>query len=246
MVLLAAVAAPAVATTVTESSPTESATVESQVDVTYTLTDLYENTSDDWTLRGETELAEPTWTIATYDNQGNQIGDNRTVTQANFTQAVEGSTTEVVVRLQGTVERPANFSYEPAHSLVLADFDRVQGNAVTDIENDTTRPETEDSRAARNAIENASAAIDAARNGGASVGGAEDDLASAKEAYDGENFGLAQDLAGDAEDAANSAAQSSEQQDTLLLAGAAVVAIIVLAGGVYWYLNRGEEYDELG
>ncbi|MFB6120449.1 MAG: hypothetical protein ABEJ68_04960 [Halobacteriaceae archaeon] len=246
MVLLAVVATPAVATTVTESPAADTVDVGSEVDVTYTLTDLYSATSDNWTLRVSTELAQPTWTIATYDNQGNQIGDNRTVTESNFTQAIGGSTTKVVIRLQGTVERPANFTYQPAQNVTLATFDRVQGNAVTDIKTDTARPETTDSRQARNAIENASDAIENASDAGAGVSGAKETLQSAIDAYNGENFDNAATLAEEAETKAQNAKQSTEQQNTLLLVGAGIVVLLLLAGGVYWYLNRGEEYDELG
>jgi hypothetical protein len=246
VVLLAALAAPAVATTVSPSSPTDTADVGGQVDVTYELTNLYANTSSDWTLRVTTELRDPTWTVATYDNQGNKIGNNRTLTTSNFTQPIEGATTRVVVRLQGTVLRPSNFSYAPAQSLTLADFDRVQGNAVTDVALETTRPETSDSRAARLAIENASAAIDDARDAGASVSGAASTLENAIDAYEGENFDNAVSLAEDAEDRAASARESSEQRDTLLLVAAGLVGLLLVGGLVYWYLNRGDDYDELG
>jgi hypothetical protein len=245
VVLLAAVAAPAVATTVDDSAPVESAEVGSEVTVSYTLNDLYENATS-YTLRGETGLTDPTWIVATYDNQGNKLGDNRTVDTANFTQAIDGEVDEVVVRLTGTVPDLANYTYDPAQQVTLAEFVRVQGNADTVISADTTRFYTADSQAAREAIQNASTAIEDAKDAGASVSGAEDTLSNAISAFDAENFQNALDLAEEAESKATSSKQSSQTQSTLLMAGAGVVVLLLVGGGIYWYRSNQDDYDELG
>jgi len=248
VVLLAAVATPAAAVSVSESTDAETVTVGEQVDVTYTLTDLYDEVDGNWTLQGTTDLAEPTWTVAVYDNQGNRIGENKTVAESNFTQSIGGSTTEVLVRVRGTVERPGEFSYESPQQTTLAAFEQQVGNSVTNISTDTARPETNGSSAARSAIESAASTVDEANGLDADVTEAESDLDSAIDAYDGENFDNAQTLAERAEEKAQSAIDDEESggSNTMLYVGIAAVVLLLLLGGGYWYLSGDEEYDELG
>jgi len=248
LVLLATVAVPAVATDVAPSATVDRAEVGSDVEVTYELTNLFNDTNTDWTLNASTDLEEPTWTIARYDPQGNTVGDTQQATTATTTANVTSEVSRIEVTVQGTVAEASafNFTFEPAQNTTVAAFERVQGNAVTDIHTDLAMPYTTDSIAARQALENATAAIEAARNAGAGVGEAEETFESARVAYDGENFDNAITLAERAQSEAESAEQSSEQQDTLLLVGAGVVVLLLLGGLVYWYLQQRDTYDELG
>ena len=248
VVLLAAVATPAAAVSVSQSSDAGSVTVGEEVDVIYTLDDLYDEVDGNWTLQGTTDLAEPTWTVAIYDNQGNRIGENKTVAAGNFSQTISGSTTEVVVRIRGTVERPGEFSYDSPQQTTLAAFEQQVGNSVTNISTDTARPETNDSSDARVAIDAANETVAEANEAGADVADAESDLDSAIDAYDGENFDNAQTLAERAEEKAQDALDEQESggSNTMLYIGIAAVVLLLVVGGGYWYLNRGDDYDELG
>lgn len=247
-VLLAVVATgPAAAVSVSgEAVPTE-AEVGSTVDVTYTFDELYTN-YDEWTLAGETELESVTWTVTSYDLGGAQQ-DRAEYTGQSFSHDIAKSedVSEVTVRLQGTVPEGENWSYDPAQSMTLATFDETQnGGSETTLQTDQIRPYTEDSQAARTAIDDAQAAIEVAEAAGVDVSEAESDVASAVSSFDNGNFENAEKLADDAKEAAESAKQSSERTSTLLMIGGVVVVLAIIAGLGYWYLSNRETYDKLG
>ncbi len=247
-VLLAVVAAgPAAAVSVSGAEVPDDAAVGSTVDVTYTVDELYTN-YDQWQLEGETSLESVTWTVTAYDVGGTQINQQEYNGQSfSHTIAKADDVAEVTVRLQGTVPEWDDWSYEPPQSVVLANFSEAQeGGAETELQTSEIRPHTEESQAARDAIDEAQAAIDEADAAGVNVEEATSRLDNAISAYDAGNFENAQDLAEDSLDAAESAQQSSQQTSMLLLIGGVIVVIAVLAGLVYWYLSNRETYDKLG
>ncbi|MFP4531017.1 MAG: hypothetical protein ACLFNC_06980 [Halodesulfurarchaeum sp.] len=247
-VLLAVVAAgPAAAVDVSGSDVPEDAEVNSTVDVTYTFEELYTN-YDQWQLAGETELESVTWTVTTYDVGGTELNQQQYNAQSFSHQIVKSDdVAEVTVRLEGTVPEREDWSYEPAQSLTLADFSETQeSGSENDLRTFDLRPYTEESQAARTAIDDAQAAIEDAESAGVNVEEASGGLENAISAYDNGNFENAQDLAEDALNAAESAQQSSQRTSTLLLIGGVVLVLAILAGLVYWYLSNRETYDKLG
>lgn len=247
-VLLAVVAAgPAAAVDVSGSDVPADAEVNSTVDVTYTFEELYTN-YDQWQLQGETELESVTWTVTTYDVGETQLNQQEYNGQSFSHQIAKADDVAAVeVRLQGTVPEGNEWSYEPAQSLLLANFSETQeGGTENDLRTSQIRPYTADSQAARTAIDDAQAAIDDAESAGVNVDEAAGTLENAISAYNSGNFENAQDLAGDAQNAAESAQQSSQRTSTLLMIGGVVLVLAILAGLVYWYLSNRETYDKLG
>lgn len=248
LALLVAAVAPVAAVSVSADGVPDRAEVGEQVSATFTLTELYTD-YDNWTLRGTTALDNATWTITRLDNRDRQLGQQRTVTGTNVTQSIGGETDEVRVRLEGRVPEVANYSYDPAQTFTFAELEQTQQGGTTDALDDWSVVHyTSESEAAREAIETAEDAIDDAAEAGADTSEAEDILENAVSAYDGANFGNAEDLATNAEEAANEAAQSTQRTNTLLLVGAAVVALAVLGGVAYVLLQRrkANQYDKLG
>ena len=105
---------------------------------------------------------------------------------------------------------------------------------------------TEDSQAAREAIDDAQDAVNTASANGANTDEAEGLIGNAISAYDNGNFENAQSLAEQAENRASSAQQSTQQTNTLLMVGGGIVALVIVGGLVYWYLQQRDTYDKLG
>lgn len=246
--LLVAAVVPAAAVSVSADGVPDRAQVGEKVSATFTLTELYTD-YDNWTLRGTTALANATWTITRYDNKGTQVGQQRTVTGGNVTQAVGGETDELTVRLEGRVPEVGNFSYDPAQTFRFARLEQTQQGGTSDeLDAWSVVHYTEASAAAREAIAAAEDAIAAAEDAGADTSEAEELLRSAVSAYENPNFENAERLAGQAAEKADAAAQSKQQTSLLLLVGGAVVALAVLGGLVYLFLQRrrANQYDKLG
>lgn len=248
---VSAVAAPAAAVDVETSGVSDSAKVGEELTATYELSKLYEDNPDEWTLEGETDLTDVTWTVTRYDQTDKQIGDTTTHTGASFSQTISDSdgVNEVEVEIQGTVPEieKSEFSYDPAQTRVLAAFTGGQpGGASDEITNSTFRPYTEDSQSARDALDAAAQAIDDASAAGASTTEAEESFANAAEAFDSGEFNLATNLATEAQNRAESAQQSQSTTNLLLLGGGVLVVALVVVGAVYWYLQNRETYDRLG
>lgn len=246
--MLVAAVAPAVAVSANAEGVPERAAVGETVSATFTVTDLYSD-YDSWTLRGETALENATWTVTRFDNRGRQIGEGRTVTGATVTQAVDGETDEVTVRIEGSVPAVANFTYEPAQAFEFATLEQTQeGGASDELGSWSVGHYTTKSEAARAAIADAEAAIESAADAGADTSDAEELLESAVSAYEISNFDNAERLSGNAADSAESAASSRQRTTLLLVAGAAVVVLALLAGLGYLLLQRRQanQFDRLG
>ncbi|MFB6095244.1 MAG: hypothetical protein ABEJ71_02180 [Halodesulfurarchaeum sp.] len=247
LVLLAVVAVPAAAVSVSGENVPDTVKVGEKQTTTFTLTDLF-SSYEQWTLVGKTDLTQVNWQVTTYDNAGNQVNET-TFTGSSFRYQLKAQSgvVRVEVRLVGTTPSVSNWSYRPAQKITYASFRQTQpGGASKVLTNYTARPYTESSQAARQAIEAASQAIQKARDAGLSVSEARADLQDAISFYESGNFQQARQNANRAKTKAQNALQSSRQTNTLLLVGAGVVVLLVIAGVVYWYLQQRESYDKLG
>jgi len=245
--LVVATAAPVAAVSVSaDDAPTE-AQVGSTVDVTYTFTELYTD-YDTWTLQGQTDLSQVTWTVTTFDQTGAKIAQENYNNQSFGHQlAAADDVNKVTVRLQATVPQVTSWSYESPQTFRLAAFTQAQeGGASTMLKSYDVRPYTPASQEARTAIDDAQQAIDDAAATGADVSGAESDLQDAIDFYNNANFEQAVENADEAASKANDAASSAQQTDLLIKVGIGVVVLLLIGGGIYWYLQQRTTYDKLG
>lgn len=244
--LVVSAVGPAAAMSASASGAPEKAKVGSDVTTTFTIQKPFSD-YDSWTLNGTTDLSDVTWTVKLYDQGGEKIGQKSYDGQSFDHSLAKSDAYEVKVKVQGTVPEVTNFTYDPAQSLLLAELTQVRQGGSSEAIADpwTFRPYTEESAEARSAIENAEGTIEDAEESGASVSDAESTLSDAVSAFDGENFGLATDLAGKAEDSASSSQQSNQQTQMLLYGGIGLLALVLVVGGLFWYRNQQDDYDRL-
>ena len=237
LVLVLAVGA-AGAVTVSQADPPAEAQAGTDVQATFVLTELYQDPSiEQWTLEGETELGNVTWTVQVVNQAGSQIAqpsyDGQTF---SHDVDIDSGAAELRVTLTGTVPPVENYTYSPEQAFRFAELSQVREGGTSDvIEAYDSHHYTEDSRTARAAVEAAQVAID-------DVGGnqeAQRTLNSAIDAYESGNFQLAADLAGQAEDTADKA-QSSQSRNRLILmaVGALVLLGLVVGAVIYWRRSR--------
>ncbi|MFB6359913.1 MAG: hypothetical protein ABEH59_01170 [Halobacteriales archaeon] len=205
---------------------------------TFELAELYQDPeAEQWTLRGETELENVTWTVNVIDQAGSQIAQPTYVSQSFAHDVdIESGAAQLEITLTGTVPPITNFTYDPQPSFLVAELIQEQPGGTTDtIETYEADRYTADSQAARQAIDAARAAINEA--GGPDE--AERTLDSAIDAYESENFDLAVDLAEQAKDTARQAEANQSRNRLILLAvGALVLLGIVVGAVVYWRRSR--------
>lgn len=248
LVLLTTVAAPAAAVSVAESDVPDEAEAGSQVSATVTLNELYKNPQlESWTLQGETELTDVTWTVTSYDQTGSKLDQQSADGQnASVDVAAADDVSEVRVKVTGTVPEVTNYSYDPAQQFLFVSLTQARdGGSSTEIDSWQTHHYTEESDAAREALDSASTAVD-----GANSQQAEKTLANAISAYDNANgaegFDLATELANEAQSQAESAQQSDQTMQLALYAVGGLLAVGLLVGGVVWYRSQQDSYDKLG
>lgn len=215
----------------------ENASVGSEVSATITIQDPYTEAPNQWELGGETGLTNVSWTVTELD-QGQQISQE-TYGGQSFSRALARADGGDEVRIEVTGDVPAieNYSYRPAESTDVVRLSRTSGDNTQEVANWTTRPYTEQSQRARDAIASAEQAIE-------SAGGGQDaqrSLQQAISAYNSANFENAVSNAEDAE----SAAEGAQQTQTLLYAGIGVVVLLVVIGGVYYWRQQQDDYDKL-
>jgi hypothetical protein len=250
-VLLAAVPPAAALATVQADDAPEEAQVGEEVSVTYTLTDLYEgDTPRQWTLRGETNLTNASWSITMYDNAGDQIGETRSYGGNSFEEQVSADedVAEIEVTVTGTAPEVGNFTYDPAESFRLTEFTEVRdGGGTSTIDSWETHHYTEDSAEARAAIEEAEASIEEAESNGADVSDANSDLDNAIGFYEAGEFDKAIENANAAQDAAQQSESSAQTRSMVMYGAIGLIALVVLAGGGYvLYQRQQDDYDKLG
>ncbi|WP_135827596.1 hypothetical protein [Halorussus halobius] len=248
LVLVLAVSAvgPATALSVSAADAPSEAEVGEEIETTFTLERPFSE-YEEWTLNGETNLSDVTWTVKLYDQAGDKL-DQQSYDGTSFNHSLEQSDAfEVEVVLEGTVTEVAAYSYDPAQQTLLAELNQVRDGGSSDtIDAWEFRPYTADSDEARTAIADAEQAIADADDSGADVSAAENTLESAVSAFDHGNFENAGNLASDAQESANSAQQSSQQTQMLLYGGLGLVALVLVVGAVFWYRSQQDDYDKLG
>ena len=214
-----------------------------EISVTYTIDEPFTDVPNQWTLDGETELENVSWTV-TVLRAGSQVSQS-TYGSQSFSQELEidNNGDEVRVELTGDVPAIENYTYQPEETYTVATLSRVSGSNENELRTDSVHHYTSDSQAARSAIESATAAINA--TGGNSE--AEQLRDNAISSYENGNFGNAQDLAQQAQSTAEQAQQSQQNTQTLLYAGAAVVVLLVLGVGGYvlYQSQQSDEYSKL-
>ena len=226
------------AVTVSESDAPAAAQVGNDVQATFVIEELFMNPSlEQWRLEGVTELRNVTWTVQVSNQAGTQI-EQESYDGESFSHEVniDDGDHRLRVTLTGTTPPVENYTYAPRERFTFAQLQQARQGGTSDvIQSYETHHYTEDSRAARQAIESAQAAIDEA--GGHAE--AERTLNSAVDAYESENFQLAVDLAGQAEDTASRASSTQSRNQLILMAVGALVVVGLLVGAfVYWRRTR--------
>ncbi|MFB6164692.1 MAG: hypothetical protein ABEJ31_05990 [Haloarculaceae archaeon] len=213
------------------------AQVGSDVSATFTFTELYSD-YEEWTLHGETNATNVTWTVTQYDQAGNQLSQQSYDGQSfDESVALSSDASKVEVEIAGTTPEVANYSYEPPQTFRLAEFSQVrEGGTSKSLERFGVHYYTEESKPARQAIDDAAPAVESSGSKQAKR-----KLDQAKQAYNRENFELATDLASDAKQAA----QSSQQTQLLVYAAVALVVVVLVAGGIYYWWSNRSTYDKL-
>ncbi|AKU08236.1 MULTISPECIES: hypothetical protein [Haloferax] len=248
VVLLSALAGPVGAVSVASENVPNEAQVGSQVTATATLDELYRNPQlESWTLAGETDLEDVTWTVTYYDQTGAKV-DQQSFDGQNFSgaQVAAGDgTSEVEISVTGTVPEVEAYSYDPAQTFTLISLDQTrEGGSSNDIDTWTAHHYTEESAAARTELDSAQAAIQSAS--GANTQQAQQTFNNAVEAFNGEEFNLATNLANEAETSANQAQQSSQTTQLLIYAAGGLLVVALIAGGFLYWRSQQTTYDKLG
>ena len=241
---LLAVAGTASAFTVsTDGSVPNETAVGSEVSVTYVIDDPFTDAPDTWTLAGETELENVSWSV-TVLRAGNPVDsvDPQTYGDQEFSQEldIDNNGDQVRVELVGDTPAIENYTYEPEERYTVARLTRVTGNNENEFRNDTAHHYTNESREARQAINTSQQAV---ANAPGDNSGAQSDIDRAISAYEAENFDNAISLAEDAEKQAQQAQQSQQTTQTLLYAVGAVVLLLLLGGGGYYFYSQSQEDD---
>lgn len=220
----------------TETVP-QSAEVGTDVSAEVALTELYES-ADQWTLAGESELLNVTWTVVGFNAADREVQSFRTsYAGQEFEHPVnlESEVVRIRVEITGTVPEVENYSYDPAQEILFVELSEVRsGGTTSEIVAHRTHHYTEESQRAADAIDGAEQAID-------EIGGheqAETTLANAISAYEAGNFDNAYDLARQALTTATQAGESRERNQLLLYGAIGVVLLGVVVGAVVWYRSQ--------
>lgn len=229
------------AVTSTASGVPEDARVGSKQGATYTLNNLYEDNTREWTLTGRTSMTGVQWIVEKRKLGGDVETESFSGQSFSTTVSSENSVETVVVTVNGTVPEISNFSYDPRERFVFAQLHKSVGNSKTEVTTTRVHHYTKSSRQARQAIENASEAIQA-------VGGDEQanrTLHNAISSYEAADFDNAIDLANQAEQRARQAERASQRTQLALYGGIGVVGLVAVFGGVYYWRSRQDTYDKL-
>lgn len=248
LLLCAAVAVPAAAVTVAEEDVTDEAAAGSKVTATVRLDALYQDPQlEQWTLAGETELVDVTWTVTLFDQTGAKVSQESYDGQefSNASVAAADGTAEVEVRVTGTVPEVTEYRYDPPQRFTLMELDQTRtGGSSNEIGAWETHHYTDESRNARQAIDAAAAAIENA--GGADTSEAEQTMGNAVSAFENGNFELATELGNEAESQASQARQSSRTMRLALYGVGALLVVGLAVGGFVYYRSQQDTYDKLG
>ena len=234
VVLVAGVAG---AVTVDDETVPGSAEVGTDVTAQVVVVDLYE-AADQWTLAGESELQQVTWTVVGFNAANREVQSYRaTYAGSEFEHPVslDSEVVRVRVELTGTVPAVENYSYDPSQEFRFVELSHVRaGGTTTEIASLDTHHFTQDSQRAANAIDGAEQAID--RVGGNQQ--AETTLDNAISAYEAGNFDNAYDLAQQSLRTAQRAGQTQQRNQLLLYGALGLVLVGVIVGAVLWYRSQ--------
>lgn len=258
LVAAAMIGGTATAVTVSEKDVQEEAEVGEKITVSYSLNELFKDPPyTQWSLSGETELQNVTWTVVYRDQTGAKIRQNETDGQ-NVTAGplnASGEVAEVQVLVTGDVPSVEEYTYPENETFLLARLVQSRGEDGTSATIGEWRAHhyTQKSREAKNKIQEAEEAIQSAEEAGASPSNAQDNLENAITFYEGDStdgdFDNAITNAEDAIDEAESAesnAESTEQRNTMLMyGGIALVVLLIIGGGIYWYRQQQDDYSRM-
>ncbi|WP_439027480.1 hypothetical protein [Haloarchaeobius sp. DT45] len=260
LAVVAILAFAAVGTATAVEVASEDVPAEGQVDADYTATvtlgELYQNPDyTSWTLRGETELEDVTWTVTTTDTDtGNQIDsqsfDGQSFNYSNI-DAEANDANQITVEVTGTVPDVENFSYAEEETFVVAELTQVrEGGTSNEISTTTAHHYTDGSKEARQAISSAEDAIEQAESAGGDVAAAQESYDTAVAFYNEGSFdnaiSQAESAVSKAEDAEKAAASAQSRNQLLMYGGAAIVVLLLVGGGIYWYRQQQDDYSRLG
>lgn len=264
--MLVAAVAPAAAVSVSEAEVPEEGEVGEQIAAEFTITDLYQDPNwEEWSLMGETDLVNVTWTITFIDPSGATI-DVRSYDGQEFSQpdisadSAIGTITEVRVSVTGEVPDIEMYTYPDEEEFTIATLIQTRGEAGSQNEIGTwsvhhysTGDELENvpgSQQARLALDGADAAVDEAVTAGADTSEAQNTLTNAIEAYESGQFQLAMNLAEDAESIAveskEQVEQSEQRNQLLMFGGGGLLLVLLVAGGFWYYRQQQDDFDKLG
>ena len=227
----AVLAGPAVAVDSSPQDAAEKSEAGTDYEATYELTDLFTD-FEQWTLVGETDLESVTWTVAQYDQAGNQVAQDSFDGQ-EFRQGVDIETgvSRIEVRVTGTTPGFETPTYDPPQRFTGASFTlNREGGTQQDIDAYEVHYYTQESRSTRETLDRATATVEESGDDQS-----RETLDSAISAYNGGEYDLANQLSNRAEDEAES---SQRTRALLLYGGAAVIVGLLLGSGYYLYQSR--------
>lgn len=215
----------------TSSDLPDETEVGTQTEATFEVTDLYDE-FEDWTLVGETNLTNVTWTVVQMNQAGDQISQE-SYDGATFESGIDidDGTNTVEVRVTGTVPEIETLRYDPPETYTYAEFTLTRnGGTEGTIETHEVHHYTEASKSSREVIAASEESVEAADDDGARR-----TLNNAISAYEAGDFDNANDLA----DQAQESADRSQLIDTAIQYGVvAIVVLVIVAVGIFTYRKR--------
>ncbi|WP_178918159.1 hypothetical protein [Natronomonas gomsonensis] len=224
-------AGPAAAVDSSSDDMPEEAEVGTTVEATVELTQLFDE-FEQWTLRGETNMTNVTWTVRQFDQAGNQVAQTSADGQSVETEVdIEDGTNRIEVEIRGTAPEIETLSYDPPQRFRFAEFTQVRSGGTTNaIDSYEVHHYTTDSKEAREAIDSANEAV-----GSSGSSEAQSSLDSAISAYEAGNFDNA---IRNAERAENEASESATLRTGLIVGAVVIVALLFVGAAYYLYKSR--------
>jgi len=224
-----------------DGEPPAAKNVNDTAEMNATVNDPFEGQPETWTLRGETELENASWTVQVYE-QGSRL---RTETHQGTLEEELDSTGQatpdrVVVQVTGDVPDDIQYNYEDKSSENYTVISLENANSGEELQSYDAHRHTDGSKSARTAIQDAEAAIDELDN---PSDDAQNQLDRAISSYDNGNFENARSLAEDAQ--SNAEEQQSSSLPLPLIGGAVVLVLLVVGGGAYYYKSQQSETHKL-
>ena len=217
----------------------QEAEVGSQITVNATIDSPFaDDGPDEWTVVGETGLESANWRIETENigkENGLKVGSGGSIEKT--VRAANGTDT-ITVSVTGTVPDATTFSYANQANITGLTVHQEIDGSVQQEDSWPVKQYTDQSRAARQAID---AAVDAGARDASDE--AENALTNAIEFYNGGNFERAITNAEDAEALAEE--ESSGGPSMLLIGGAVVLLLIVVGAVVYVYRSNQQRGHKL-